>query len=112
MQGVLGPQLVVQGRLEGKADVTIEGRFDGEIELDGALALGREAVVVAPVRAKSVEVEGELHGDVTAEAVAVRPEGWVEGNVRARRIVIDDGAALDGEIEMEFDDVRRAGKRS
>jgi len=38
-----------------------------------------------------------------AGAVAVRPGGRLVGDVRARRIAIDDGGALEGGIEMDFD---------
>jgi len=103
-EGVIGPQLVVRGRLDGKGELRIEGVLEGEIDLDGSLVVGPEGTVVGPVRARGVEVSGEVHGHVSAtEGVAIRAGGRVQGDVRARRIAIDDGASLHGGIEMEFD---------
>lgn len=113
-EGVIGPHLVVRGRLDGKGDLRVEGVLEGDVELQGALAVGPDGTVVGPVRARAVEVAGELHGDVQAsDTVAIRAGGRVQGDVRARRIAIDDGAALHGGIEMDFElgdeDAQRAG---
>lgn len=103
-EGVIGPHLVVRGRLDGKGDLRVEGVLEGEVEIDGALAVGPDGTVVGPVRAREVEVSGEVHGHVLAgDGVAIRAGGRVQGDVRARRIAIDDGAALHGGIEMDFE---------
>ena len=108
VEGVIGPHLVVRGRLDGKGDLRVDGVVEGEIELDGGLVIGPDGTVAGPVRASTVEVAGEVHGTVHAEsAVSIRAGGRVQGDVRARRIAIDDGAALHGGIEMDFDIVER-----
>lgn len=109
--GIIGPDLVVHGRLGGKSDLRIDGVFDGELDVDGAIVVGPDGSVTAPVQVGSLEVEGEVRGDVVAsDAVAVRPGGRLLGDVRARRISIDDGGSLQGGIEMDFD-VSEAGPR-
>lgn len=102
--GCIGADLVVHGRLSGKSDLRIDGVLDGELDVEGAVVLGPEASVVAPVRVGSLEVEGELRGDVAASgAVSVRAGGRLVGDVRARRICVDDGGSLQGGIEMDFE---------
>ena len=102
--GIFGPDLVVHGSLDGKSDLRIEGVFEGAIDLEGALTVGPEACVVAPIRVEGLVVEGEVRGDVDASgSVAVRPGGRLLGDVRARRIGIDDGGSLEGGIDMDFD---------
>ena len=103
-EGVIGPQLVVRGRLDGKGDMRIEGVLEGEIELDGSVAIGPDGTVVGPLRAREIEISGEVHGHVQASGgVAIRAGGRVQGDVRARSIAIDDGASLHGGIEMDFE---------
>lgn len=78
--------------------------------MEGELSVGESGVVVATVEAARVEVVGQLRGNVLAtDEVAVRDGGLLEGDVRAARIAIDDGGALVGRIEMDFDvdDARR-----
>ncbi len=102
--GVIGAGLVVMGRLRGEGDMRVEGVLEGEIDLDGDVSLGATSNVVAPVRGRSVEIEGELAGNVIAEReLTVRAGGRVRGDVRAARLAIDDGALIDGMLDMAFD---------
>jgi cytoskeletal protein CcmA (bactofilin family) len=102
--GIIGPDLVVRGKLGGKSDLRIDGVFEGEIDVDGAVVVGPEGSVTAPLSVASLEVEGELRGDVAARgSVVVRAGGKLLGNVRARQIGVDDGGSLQGGIEMDFD---------
>lgn len=102
--GVIGAGLVVVGRIRGDGDMRIEGVVEGEVALDGDVSLGGTSNVIAPVRGRSVEIEGELVGNVIAERdLTVRAGGRVRGDVRAARLAIDDGAIIDGMLDMAFD---------
>jgi cytoskeletal protein CcmA (bactofilin family) len=111
-EGCIGPDLVVHGTLSGKSDLRIDGIVEGELHIDGLVVVGPDGSVSAPVSVGSLEVEGEVRGDVVAaDSVAIRPGGRLTGDVRARRICIDDGASLQGGIEMEFDASSPEGDR-
>jgi cytoskeletal protein CcmA (bactofilin family) len=102
--GYLAPGLVVRGRLAGEGDLTIDGRLEGELDVTGEVAVGETGIVVAPVRAGALAVAGDVKGAVHARgAVAVRDGGRIVGDVRAARVAIDDGGALHGGVEMEFE---------
>ena len=80
----------------------------GQVDLEGGLTIGPQAQVVAPLRATRVEVLGEVHGTIDAQHVVVKSGGWVTGDVRAGTIAIDDGATLEGLIDMDFETDSRA----
>ncbi len=104
VEGAIGADLVVRGSLSGKCDLRIDGVLDGELTVDGAVVIGPEGSVAGPVEVGSLEVEGELRGHVVAsDSVAIRSGGRLLGDVRARRIGIDDGGSLQGGIEMDFE---------
>lgn len=101
---MLGPNLLVHGRLSGKGDVVVDGRLEGDVAVEGTVTIGVNGVVVAAVEAETVIVDGVVQGNVRGStAVAVRAGGRVEGDVRSPRVAIDDGGTLQGGIEMEFD---------
>lgn len=114
MDGSFGPDVVVHGRLSGKSDsLRIDGVLEGELDVDAAVSVGPEGLIAAPISVASLEVEGEVRGDVRARgAVTVRAGGRLVGDVRARRIAIDDGGSLQGGIEMEFELPAAEGSRS
>lgn len=104
VEGCIGADLVVRGSLSGKCDLRVDGVIDGELRVEGAVMVGPEGSVAAPMEVVSLEVEGEVRGEVVAaDAVAIRPGGRLLGNVRARRVSIEDGGSLQGGIDMDFD---------
>jgi cytoskeletal protein CcmA (bactofilin family) len=111
-QGQILPGLAVEGTLRGRGDLRIEGPMRGTVALEGSLVVGPQAQLTAPIRARRVEVHGEVVGDIEAAHVIVRSGGWVSGDVRASSIAIDDGATLEGLVDMDFDDARSAARRS
>jgi cytoskeletal protein CcmA (bactofilin family) len=80
----------------------IEGEFEGRLEVQAPVAIGAGGVVRGDIVAQSVRVGGELHGNVTAdERFELEPEGRIEGDVTAPRVVIAEGAYFKGNVEMK-----------
>ncbi len=100
---VIGKSIVVKGELRGSEDLTIEGQVEGKITLkQHVLTIGTHGRIQAQVFAKSVIVLGEVVGDIeAAEKVAIRNEGAVEGDIRAPRVAIAEGAKFRGGIDMQ-----------
>jgi cytoskeletal protein CcmA (bactofilin family) len=102
--GYIGRGLRVRGSLLGAGDLIIDGRFEGEIKVDGTIEVGADGTVCSPVEAGSVVVQGLLEGAVLAGAsVAIHPGGRLLGDVRADRVALSDGAYLEGAVIMDFD---------
>jgi len=92
----IGKSVIIKGELSGSEDLTIEGQVEGKIEL------GPNAKIKAQVFAKTVVVEGHVHGNISAgERIDIRDKGVVEGNLAAPRVAIADGAHFRGSIDMQ-----------
>lgn len=104
----IGKSVVIKGELSGSEDLTIEGQVEGKIELrQNVLTIGPNAKIKAQVFAKTVVIQGEVHGNVTAtEKVDIRDAGSVDGDLSAPRVAIADGAHFRGSIDMQ----RHGGK--
>jgi cytoskeletal protein CcmA (bactofilin family) len=99
----IGKSVVIKGELSGSEDLTIEGQVEGKIELrQSLLTIGPNARIKAQVFAKTVVVEGQVHGNITAgERIDIRDKGTVEGNLASPRVAIADGAHFRGSIDMQ-----------
>jgi cytoskeletal protein CcmA (bactofilin family) len=99
----IGQSVEIKGTLTGNEDLTIEGMVDGKILVkDHALTIGANGRITAEVHAKTVVVVGQVVGNITADdKVEVAPSGSVQGDVRAPRVAIADGAKFKGSIDME-----------
>lgn len=99
----IGKSVVIKGELSGSEDLTIEGQVDGKIELrQNVLTIGPNGKIKAQVAAKSVVVQGEVVGNITAsEKVDIRDSGSVDGDISAPKIAIAEGAHFKGSIDMQ-----------
>jgi cytoskeletal protein CcmA (bactofilin family) len=96
-----GPNIVVDGNVTGSEPVLIEGTVKGSIRLTGELRIGTKARIESKVHAKTVTVEGRVTGDVTAdERVELVAGCTVDGNLKAPKIVVAEGARFRGNVDM------------
>ena len=97
-----GTALIIKGDLKAGEDVTIDGLFEGTIDLqDHHLVAGTGSRVRAAVTARSVTVDGHLEGHITAERVDIGPNATVEANVIARHFALEEGAQFKGAVNTE-----------
>lgn len=99
----IGQSVTIKGTLVGKEDLTIEGRVEGKIELEEhMLTIGEHGVIQADLQAKNIVIHGRLNGNVSADdKVEISATGSVQGDIRAPRVAILEGAAFKGGIDME-----------
>jgi cytoskeletal protein CcmA (bactofilin family) len=99
----IGKSVIIKGDLSGSEDLTIEGQVEGKIELrQNVLTIGANGKIKAAVFAKTVIIQGEVQGDITAtERIDIRDAGSVDGDLSAPRIAIADGAHFRGSIDMQ-----------
>ena len=99
----IGKSIVVEGELHASEDLTIEGRVEGRITLKRhALRIGPSGRIQARVSAKSVVVLGDVTGNIeAAERISIGSGGTVNGDIKAPRVAIADGATFSGSIDMQ-----------
>jgi cytoskeletal protein CcmA (bactofilin family) len=87
------------GDLSGEEDVAVDGRFEGTIAVEGKVGVGAGGDVRGDVRARHVTVSGRVQGQVIAtERAELTSTAVVEGSVQAPKIVIAEGARLEGKV--------------
>jgi cytoskeletal protein CcmA (bactofilin family) len=98
----LGPRDVLVGRLVFEGDLRVQGTVEGEATLSGDVHVDGHGTVKAKLQARNMHVRGAVEGEVTArERLTVAGSGNVSGTIRVARLVVEDGALLNGTITME-----------
>jgi cytoskeletal protein CcmA (bactofilin family) len=96
-----GPNVTIDGTVTGSESILIEGTVRGKINVTGELRIGTKARIEATVHAKHVTVEGKLTGDVSADdRVELVASSTVEGNIKAPKIIVAEGARFRGSVDM------------
>jgi cytoskeletal protein CcmA (bactofilin family) len=99
----IGPSIHIKGDVTGSEDLVIQGRVEGSVDLaQNHVTVGSEGRVKADVSARTVTVEGEVEGDLSAhEQITLRRSARVQGNISAPRVSLEDGAVFRGGIDMQ-----------
>ena len=97
----LGANVVIEGTITGSEPVVLEGTVRGKINLTADLRVGTKSRVEANVHARNVTIEGKLTGDISAdERVELIASATVDGNIKAPKIVVAEGATFRGSVDM------------
>jgi cytoskeletal protein CcmA (bactofilin family) len=79
----------------------IDGKVEGEINSDGVLTIGENADIRGEVKTKSITVYGKVHGNITvAERAELKSKCTLQGDLKAARLVIEEGATFIGKSEV------------
>jgi cytoskeletal protein CcmA (bactofilin family) len=77
-----------------------------------SVTVGPEGQVRANINGRIVTVEGKVEGNVTGdEQVVLRRSSSVKGDLRAPRVVLEDGAHFRGGVHMGEDAVPRRAEQ-
>ncbi len=98
----IGKSISIKGDLTGNEDLVIEGKVEGKVDLpNNQLTIGANGTVRAEVKAKAVSVVGHVTGNVSAtERIEIQATGIVEGDVCAPRLIVAEGAVVNGSVQM------------
>lgn len=109
---VIGPSICIKGEITGAEDLTVDGNVEGMIDLkQNSVTIGKGGRVKANIFGKTIQVHGEVVGDLTAsEQIIIHESGTVRGNVSGPRVQLKDGARLKGAINTDADAAKQALK--
>jgi cytoskeletal protein CcmA (bactofilin family) len=107
----IGASIVIRGKLKSAEDLVVKGRIEAEVTSSKALFIENSGVIKANVKVQAAKISGVVVGNITAEQkVEIAPDGRVVGDLLAPRIVLNDGAAFRGKIDMQtFDSPKSEG---
>lgn len=109
---VIGPSILISGKLSGDEDLTVRGRVEGELSLSKTLIVEPSGIVKANVEVKNAIVSGVVVGNIAAsESVELTQEGRMVGDIRAPRVIIVDGASFRGRVDMGDASPRAEGEK-
>lgn len=100
---VIGRTTRVRGRVTGDGDLLVEGTVEGDVTLRGDLVVSEGASATSNVDAQGVTVNGALEGDVRARSVVVGAGARLRGDVSAESFAVEEGADIAGAFLADFE---------
>ena len=98
---IVGPGMKVVGDCSSDGTIRIEGQVEGSVKAAKSVVIGKDGVVIGDVVTQDAIVAGRVNGSVNAESrVELQASCRVEGDIRSRRIKLDEGGQVDGQLHM------------
>jgi cytoskeletal protein CcmA (bactofilin family) len=98
---LIGAKARLTGEIVCEEDLAIHGRVDGKVRGGRKVTIAAGGEVVGEVHAKSAMLAGRLKGLLEAtERAELAATAVLEGDVHAPKIVIAEGAVIQGKIDM------------
>jgi cytoskeletal protein CcmA (bactofilin family) len=98
----IGPSIVIKGEVSGDEDLLIQGQLDGSVALGlNSVTVGDGGRVKADITGRVITIEGHVEGNLEAkEQIILRGTATVQGDIKAPRVVLEDGASFRGLVDM------------
>lgn len=109
-QTVIGSDATFKGEMSYEGAMRIEGKFEGKLTSKGKLAIGRNADITAEIDVGRVNVEGTFKGNISAaDRVEVTASANIQGDLRAPKLVVAEGATLIGNFNISPEALKNKG---
>jgi cytoskeletal protein CcmA (bactofilin family) len=97
----IGSSIHIKGHVTAQEPLTIAGRVDGTIAVDGhSVTIAAGGQVHATIVAHEIVVGGEVHGQLDATSrIVVRETATVVGDMTAPNVSLADGAVVTGKVQ-------------
>lgn len=108
---IIGPGMKVVGDCETDGTIRVEGTVNGSLKAGKAVVVGKDGFVEGNILTQDAVISGRVTGTLVAESrLELQSTSRVEGEVRARRMQLEEGAVLNGTVIMGSAEPTLAGE--
>lgn len=98
---IIGPGMKVIGDCHTEGTVRVEGTVEGSIRAGKAVVIGKQGTVIGDVQTQDAVISGRVTGTLVAESrLELQATSQIDGDVRTRRMQLEEGAILNGTVHM------------
>ena len=98
---IIGPGMAVVGDCKSEGTIRIEGKVEGRVEAAKAVVIGKDGSVVGDISTQDAVISGRIQGSLTiASRLELQASCDVNGEINTRRIVLEEGAMVNGTVKM------------
>jgi len=106
MNTVIGKDSTITGKVEVTSSIRVDGNVKGEIISHETVVIGPTGRVEGDVTSKASVIAGQVVGNVNAqEKVELQAKSLLQGDLKTKGLVIEQGAIFQGACWMKEADV-------
>ena len=109
---IIGPGMRVVGDCETEGTLRIEGTVEGTVRAGKAVVIGKDGAILGDLFTQDAVIGGRVSGTIVAESrLELQATCLVEGEIRARRIKLDEGGRINGNVQTGETAATQAAKK-
>jgi cytoskeletal protein CcmA (bactofilin family) len=109
---VIGADAAFKGELSFDGSLRIDGKFEGKLNTKGNLTLSKGAALAGEVHVGGAMIDGTFKGNLSAtDKVELNGTAQVQGDIRAPRLAVAEGATLIGNVAISPDILKGSVER-
>ena len=95
----------IKGEFKSECDFRVDGNFEGSIETNGKVVIGKDGRIEGTVVCSSADIEGAINGTIhVKDLLSIRSTGEVKGDVVMSKLVVESGAIFNAKSSMKDQD--------
>ena len=103
-ESLIAEEITIEGSIQGSGHVRLAGRFKGDVQVKGNLAIEPGATLTGGVRANTVTIAGTLEGNIDgATRVELLETGVLTGDLSADSLTVAAGSRMRGKVEFGWE---------
>ena len=110
---MVGKETVINGDVQSKSDIRIDGILKGSVITKGKLVVGSSGVVEGDVVCENADISGEIKAKITvSQLLSLKSTSKLNGDIVTNKLSIEPGASFSGSCSMGavIKDLKDAGK--
>jgi cytoskeletal protein CcmA (bactofilin family) len=98
---IVGPGMKIIGDCSSDGTIRVEGKVEGSVNAAKSVVVGQQGTVLGDIATQDAIVAGRVEGSIRADSrVELQSSCKVKGNIESRRIKLDEGGQVDGQLKM------------
>jgi len=98
---IVATGMTIQGDSETEGSLRIEGTIRGDVRAGKSVVIGKDGLLEGSIYTQEAVIAGRVLGSVYAEShLELRATSQISGEIQARRLSVEDGAALQGQMAV------------
>tara|TARA_B100001173_G_scaffold279078_1_gene261604 strand:+ start:192 stop:605 length:414 start_codon:yes stop_codon:yes gene_type:complete len=110
---MIGRDTTINGDVQSKGDIRIDGTLKGSVSTEGKVVLGKEGIIEGDVVCKNADVSGILKAKITvSQLLSLKSTAKLNGDIITNKLSVEPGAAFSGSCSMGavIKDIKDVGK--
>jgi cytoskeletal protein CcmA (bactofilin family) len=98
---LVGAGTTIEGKIKTDGSMRIDGKLVGDVMAKANVTVGGTGVVEGTISAANIALAGRVQGTLVAtEKLVLENKSVMRGDIRASKLVVDEGAVFDGQCAM------------